>query len=113
LLEERDGRLDPGDGAHESISWLRRQESSSMLCASALTLATKMPRPPSAAAASATQARSALASATPPQLFTPLPVSAITVSSTAASWRAQSATLQPSSANSSAIARPMPRVPPV
>jgi len=54
-----------------------------------------------------------LASATPPQLFTPLPVSAITVSSTAASWRAQSATLQPSSANSSAIARPMPRVPPV
>jgi hypothetical protein len=68
---------------------------------------------PSAAAASATQARSALASATPPQLFTPLPVSAITVSSTAASWRAQSATLQPSSANSSAIARPMPRVPPV
>jgi hypothetical protein len=57
-----------------SVSRLRRQESSSMLCASALTLATKMSRLPSAVAVSATQARNALMSAisaTPPQLFTP------------------------------------------
>ena len=53
-----------------------------MLCARALTLATKMSRPPSAAAALPTQARSASVSATSillPQLFTPWPLSAATV----------------------------------
>src|SRR6478672_13278930 len=45
----------PATVAMTSISRLRRHDSSSMLWASALTLATKMSRPPSASAAAPTQ----------------------------------------------------------
>src|SRR5258708_4774571 len=99
-----------------SMSRLRRHDSSSMPMASALTLAMKMSRPPSAFTESPIQERSPLVSATstaPPLALTPFCWSVATVSSTWVLLRAQSATAQPSPASVSTMARPMPRVPPV
>src|SRR4249919_3849652 len=84
--------------------------------ASALTLQTRASRPPSAFAPAATQAVSAGPSATSrawPNAFTPLALSAATVASTSAALRAQIDTLAPSAAKPSAMARPIPLLPPV
>src|ERR1051325_10807523 len=84
--------------------------------ASALTLATTMSRPPSAAAVSATHWRTPSASATSrqrPVTTPPRSVSSTAARATSASVRAQKATEAPSSASVSTMARPMPLVPPV
>src|SRR5690242_889588 len=84
--------------------------------ASALTLQTMVSMPPSLAAAPSTHAFNAVASATSigsPQALTPLAASVLTAFPTSSALRAQIATLAPSSAKSSAIASPMPLVPPV
>src|SRR5262249_24726948 len=106
----------PNTVAITSISKPRRQAFSSMPWANALTLATKMSTPPSAPAASPTQDLSAPRSATStdaPQALTPFFPSPATASPTGPALRAHNATSQPSSAKSSQMARPMPRVPPV
>ena len=84
--------------------------------ANALTLATTMSMPPKSAADLATHALrlSALpTSATEPITLLPDADMALAASATSAAFRAQNATLAPSLANVSAIARPMPLVPPV
>ena len=80
------------------------------------TLETMLSMPPKASAEASTQAFSASPSPTStawPKAVTPLADSAATASFTWSSLRAQMATLQPSSASASAMARPMPRLPPV
>src|SRR4051794_19768511 len=72
--------------------------------------------PPSAVAAPSIQPFSAAASATStaaPHDFTPFAESPFTTLPTSSALRAQIATLAPSAANSSAIASPMPLLPPV
>src|SRR5713101_7121569 len=84
--------------------------------ASALTLQTMVSTPPSSPAASSTHFFNAAGSATsiaPPHDLTLLAASALTTLPTSSALRAQIATLAPSSANSSAIASPMPLLPPV
>src|SRR5262249_24582312 len=93
-----------------------RQLSSLLGMASALTLATRMSRPPSSPAAASIQPRSAAPSATSsarPVALTPVLPRAATAAVTSYACREQMATLQPSAAIVSAIARPMPLVPPV
>jgi hypothetical protein len=77
--------------------------------ASALTLQTIVSMPPSSAAASSTHCFSATGSATSialPHAFTPVVAINFTTPSTWLELRAQIATLAPSAANSSAMARP-------
>src|SRR5260370_15691607 len=84
--------------------------------ASALTLQMMSSMPPSPPAAPSTHCLSAAGSATSvalPQDLTPLAASALTTLPTSSASRAQIATSAPSSANSSAIASPMPLLPPV
>jgi hypothetical protein len=92
------------------------QDDSSLATDNALTLGTRMSMPPRCFAEAATQARNASRSATSscwPKAVTPRVASALTVSSTSAWLRAQIETSAPSAANCSAMARPMPLVPPV
>src|SRR3954453_4729791 len=99
-----------------SISNSCRQASSVSPMSSALTLGTTMSMPPSAWAASATQASSAALSATCTALPGAVPRfarSPPTVASTSPALRAQIETWAPSSANRSAQRRPMPLLPPV
>lgn len=87
-----------------------------MPIASALTLETAISIPPNSAATSATQAISPGPSATStarPVARTPLAFSAATVCATSSAWRAQIATSAPSAASVSAMAWPIPLVPPV
>src|SRR5438477_9542907 len=84
--------------------------------ASALTLQTMVSMPPSWAAAPSIQPFSAAGSATSiawPHDFTPFATRFFTTLPTSSALRAQIATLAPSAANSSAIASPMPLLPPV
>src|SRR5882757_620279 len=84
--------------------------------ASALTLQTMVSMPPNWAAAPSIQPLSAAGSATSipwPHDFTPLADRFFTTLPTSSALRAQIAMLAPSAANSSAIARPMPLLPPV
>jgi hypothetical protein len=84
--------------------------------ASALTLQTSASTPPNAPAASATHFFSSIGSPTSnawPWVRTPLPAKALAAAATSSPLRAQSATLAPSAANRSQIARPMPLLPPV
>src|SRR5712671_7975268 len=84
--------------------------------ASALTLQTMVSMPPNSAAAPSIQPFSAAGSATSialPHALTPFSERLLTTLPTSSALRAQIATLAPSSANSSAIARPMPLLPPV
>src|SRR3954452_4676261 len=84
--------------------------------ASALTLQTMASTPPSSPAAVSIHCFSAGASATSiaaPHDLTPFAASAFTALPTSSGLRAQMATLAPSAAKSSAIARPMPLLPPV
>ena len=84
--------------------------------ARALTLHTSTSMPPSASALAVIQALKALASVTStarPKAGTPFFFSAATAASTSPRLRAQSETPAPSSAKVSAMARPMPLVPPV
>src|ERR1700730_1001384 len=84
--------------------------------ASALTLQMMASIPPSSSAAPSTHCLSAAGSATSialPQDLTPRATSALTTLPTPSASRAQIATLAPSSANSSAIASPIPLLPPV
>src|SRR5882757_10128375 len=84
--------------------------------ASALTLHTRISTLPSSAAAPSTHCFNAAGSATSvglPQALTPLPFNAVTALSICSGCRAQIATLAPSAANRSAIARPIPLLPPV
>src|SRR5258706_9682707 len=84
--------------------------------ASALTLQTRVSIPPSSPAAASTHCFNAAGSATsiaPPHDLTPFVANAFTTLPTSSALRAQMATLAPSSAKSSAIARPMPLLPPV
>src|SRR3954447_14135336 len=84
--------------------------------ASALTLQTRASMPPNSPAAPSTHALSASGSATSialPQDLMPLEESVFTALPTSSALRAQIATLAPSPANSSAIASPMPLLPPV
>src|SRR3954464_4462428 len=84
--------------------------------ASALTLQTMVSTPPNSRAAPSIQSFSAAGSATSsplPHDFIPFAASALTTLPTSSALRAQIATLAPSSANNSAIARPMPLLPPV
>ena len=93
-----------------------RHDSSVPSMDSALTLATRISRPPSSRAASASHDFSAGPSATSsarPVAFTPLAVRASSAAATSPSLRAHIAMSEPSSAMRSAIARPMPLVPPV
>src|SRR6516162_2394928 len=83
---------------------------------SALTLQTTQSMPPSSAAAPSTQPFNAVGSATSnplPQALTPFAAKAFTTLATSSPLREQIATLAPSVAKSSAIARPMPLLPPV
>src|SRR3982074_1936969 len=84
--------------------------------ASALTLQTMVSIPPSLPAASSTHRFNAAASATsiaPPHDLPPFAANAFTTLPTSSALRAHMATLAPSAANSSAIASPMPLLPPV
>src|ERR1700716_438383 len=84
--------------------------------ASALPLQVMASMPPRGPAAPTTHCLSAAGSATSvalPQDLTPLAASALTTLPTSSASRAQIATSAPSSANSSAIASPMPLLPPV
>src|SRR5690349_22280708 len=84
--------------------------------ASALTLATTMSRPPSSATVSPTHCRTPASSETStqrPVTKPPRPVISSAARATSAAVRAQNATAAPSSASVSAMARPMPLVPPV
>src|SRR5438309_795185 len=84
--------------------------------ASALTLQTIVSMPPSSAAAPSIQPFSASGSATSialPHDLTPFAERLLTTLPTSSALRAQIATLAPSAANSSAIASPMPLLPPV
>src|SRR5882724_6663382 len=84
--------------------------------ASALTLQTMVSMPPSSAAAPSIQPFSASGSATStalPHDLTPFAERLFTTLPTSSALRAQIATLAPSAANSSAIASPMPLLPPV
>src|SRR4051794_28892454 len=84
--------------------------------ASALTLQTMVSMPPSSAAAPSIQPFSASGSATStalPHDLTPFADRPFTTLPTSSALRAQIATLAPSVANSSAIANPMPLLPPV
>src|SRR6202047_4376265 len=84
--------------------------------ATALTSPTMVSIPPSSAAAASTHCFNAGGSATsiaPPDVLTPFAAKAFTPLPTSSALRAQMAALAPSSANSSAIARPMPLLPPV
>src|SRR6267378_1151035 len=84
--------------------------------ASALTLQTTVSMPPSSAAAPSIQPFSASGSATStalPHDLTPFAERFFTTLPTSSALRAQIATLAPSAANSSAIASPMPLLPPV
>src|ERR1700722_12998425 len=84
--------------------------------ASALTLQTRISTPPSSAAAPSIHCFSAVGSATSvglPQTLTPLSCRALTTLLICSACRAQIATLAPSAANRSAIARPIPLLPPV
>src|SRR5690348_8067678 len=99
-----------------STSKLARQLASSSGMASALTLATTMSRPPSSAAVSPTHCRTPASSETStqrPVTMPPRPVISSAARVTSAAVRAQNATEAPSSASVSAMARPMPLVPPV
>src|SRR4029077_9676822 len=99
-----------------STSKLARQLASSSGMASALTLATTMSRPPSSAAVSPTHWRTPASSETStqrPVTMTPRPAISSAARVTSAAVRAQNATEAPSSASVSAMARPMPLVPPV
>ena len=81
-----------------------------------LTFDTTQSMPPSASAEAATHALSASASPTStdwPNAVTSFAESDSTAAETSASLRAQIATLQPSAASDSAIARPIPLLPPV
>ena len=92
------------------------QLSSSAPIAKALTLATTISMPPKSAADLATHALrlSALpTSATEPITLLPEADMALAASATSVALRAQKATFAPSLANVSAMARPMPLVPPV
>src|SRR6266700_254114 len=84
--------------------------------ASALTLQTMASIPPNSAAAPSTHACKAAGSATSsalPQALTPFAAKTFTTLPTSSALRAQIATLAPSSAKSSAIASPIPLLPPV
>src|ERR1700736_1687663 len=84
--------------------------------ASALTLQTMLSMPPSSPAAPSIHCFNAVGSATSialPHDLTPFAANAFTTLPTSSALRAQIATLAPSSANSSAIASPMPLLPPV
>src|SRR6266700_880629 len=84
--------------------------------ASALTLQTIVSMPPSSTAAPSIHCFNAAGSATSiplPHDLTPLAASAFTTLPTSSALRAHIATLAPSAANSSAIASPMPLLPPV
>src|SRR6266566_2463885 len=84
--------------------------------ASALTLQMMASMPPSSAAAPSTHCLSAMGSATSialPHDLTPFPAKTLTTLPTSSALRAQIATLAPSAANNSAIASPMPLLPPV
>src|SRR4051794_7042824 len=84
--------------------------------ASALTLQTMLSMPPNSAAAPSIQPFRAAGSATSiawPQDLTPFAARVLTTLPTSSALRAQIATLAPSPANSSAIASPMPLLPPV
>src|ERR1700722_17989805 len=84
--------------------------------ASALTLQTAGAPPPSSPAASSTHCFNAAGSATSSALPHDLPPSAanaLTALPTSSALRAHIATLAPSAANRSAIASPMPLLPPV
>jgi hypothetical protein len=74
-----------------------------------------MSMPPSSSPAAVIQAFRAspsMMSTEAPVAFTPVAAKAATASFTWSALRAQTATLAPSAARVSAIARPMPRVPP-
>src|SRR5271166_6236284 len=92
-------------------------QSSSLPCAaSEETLATSISTPPSALALSATKRSSPALSATSmasPKAPTPLALRLATAAFTSSVFRAQIATLTPSSAKISAARRPIPFVPPV
>src|SRR3954465_5501860 len=84
--------------------------------ASALTLQTMMSIPPNSPPPPSIHPFNGAGSATSnplPHDFTPLAASALTALATSSALRAQMATLAPSSEKSSAIARPMPLLPPV
>src|SRR4051812_16490142 len=84
--------------------------------ASALTLQTMVSTPPSSAAAPSIQPFRAAGSATSialPHDLTPFAERPLMTVPTSSALRAQIATLAPSAANSSAIASPMPLLPPV
>src|SRR5262245_54257281 len=84
--------------------------------ASALTLHTSASTPPSACALPLTQPASAAGSATStaaPYALTPFAFSEATAAPTSSALRAQIETFAPSAAKPSAIARPMPLLPPV
>src|SRR5260370_24159919 len=84
--------------------------------ASALTLQTIVSIPPSSPAALSTHCFNATGSATsiaPPHDLAPFPANAFTTLPTSSALRAHIATLAPSAANSSAIASPMPLLPPL
>src|SRR6266851_8785404 len=92
------------------------QLSSESPTARALTLQTSASSPPSSAALAAIHCLSAGPSATSstlPKAFTPLAFSAETAAATSPSLRAQIETCAPSAAKPSAIARPIPLLPPV
>src|SRR5882724_2955677 len=83
---------------------------------SAMTSQTLVSIPPSSPAALSTHCFNATGSATsiaPPHDLAPFPASAFTTLPTSSALRAHIATLAPSAANSSAIASPMPLLPPV
>src|SRR5271166_6063043 len=92
-------------------------QSLSLPCAArAETLATNISTPPSPLALSATKRSSAALSATSrasPKAPTPLALRLATAAFTSSAFRAQIATLAPSSAKISAARRPIPFVPPV
>ena len=82
----------------------------------ALTLQTRASTPPSALAEASIQPFSAAGSPTSkpwPNALTPVPSIAFTAAVTSPALRAQIETFAPSAAKPSAIARPMPFVPPV
>src|SRR5882724_8450198 len=84
--------------------------------ASALTLQAMVSMPPSSPAAPSIQPFSAAGSATSialPHDLTPFAARPFTTLATTSALRAQIATLAPSAANSSAIASPIPLLPPV
>ena len=90
-------------------------EAGSAPWAMAPALETRMSMPPSSSAASPIQAFStgpSMMSTDFPVALTPDLASAATASATWSALRAQTATFAPSAARVSAIARPMPRVPP-